>query len=328
MEIPSHPSWEIRDPSKLDDYITCPRKFFFAHILGWQTETHRHDLFFGECWHIAREYMLINGYEDVAGAYGAFLKRYREVLDPETDELYRPKSPDAVLVALAKFSAHPTRCYDLQDNEVLYTEISGSVPVDDKRVLHFRMDSVLRDKQEGSIFSWDHKSKGGDFNRQWEDKFHLGLQNGTYTHCLYCMYPDEMQAGKIKGVEFCGTAFKYLKRGGKVNPQGYNVNLLRVPAWKSPEQMNTWLWNTIDILDNLDRDMDRLDSCKEDDPVMMCFQQNPNSCTNYFGCLYHDYCMSWSNPLRHSFQPPLGFEQSYWDPTKMETTNKMKLEWS
>ena len=328
MEIPYHPAWEKRDSSKLDDYITCPRKFFFSHILGWQTETHRHDLFFGECWHIAREYMLIHGYEDMLGAYGAFLKRYREVLSPETDSLYTPKDPDAVLMALAKFAGDPNRCNDLKYNEVLYTEVSGSVPVDEKRVLYFRMDSILRNKEQGYIFSWDHKTKGGDFNRQWEEKFYLGLQNGTYTHCLYCMYPEEMKAGKIKGVEFCGTSFKYLKRGGSVNPQGYHIGLNRVPAWKSPEQMNVWLWNTIDVLDNLDRDMDRLYDCKEADPVMMSFQQNPTSCTDYFGCLYHDYCMSWANPLRHSFEPPLGFISGFWDPRTLESTNKMTLKWS
>jgi len=327
MPIPHNPAHAIRDSSKLDDYFDCHRKFFFAHILGWRTEAHRHDLFFGECWHIAREHMLIHGYDDMLGAYNAFLNRYREKLPEETDHLYRPKCPDAVFLAIPAFAGNIERKRDLVENEVLYTEISGSVPVDDKRVLYFRMDSVLRNKQAGFIFSDDHKSKGGDFNRSWEDKFHLCIQNGTYTHCLYCMYPEEMEAGLIKGVRFCGTSFKYLKRGGSVNKQGYHIAFNRVNAWKSREQMNVWLWNTLDLLNDLDRDMERLYHCKESDPVMQAFQQNPGNCTKYWGCLFHDYCMSWANPLQHCFEPPLGFKEEFWDPREMETTNKMELKW-
>lgn len=333
MPIPYNPTWDVRDSSKLDDYFSCARLYFFKHICGWRVSSHQHDLFFGSCWHKAREYMMINSYNDTHGALAEFFQVYRgglpenpgKGLPEETDHIYRPKDPDGVTIAIPTFAGHYHR--DLEENEVLYTEISGTVPVDESRVLHFRMDTVMRNKQTGAIFSWDHKSKGGNFNRQWEEKFHLSIQNGTYSHCLYCLFPEEREAGLVKGVEFCGTSFKYLKRGGKVNPQGYSVEFKRVPAWKSPSQMNVWLWNTLDLLDDLDRDMDRLSHCKSSDPVMQAFRQNPNSCTNYWGCPFHDFCMSWSNPLQYTDVPPLGFHQEYWDPREMVTTNKMELEW-
>lgn len=91
--------------------------------------------------------------------------------------------------------------------------------------------------------------------------------------------------------------------------------------------MNVSLWNILQWMDDLERDMDRLLHCSEGDKVMECFKMNPTSCTKYFGCAWHDYCMTWSNPLRHCFEPPLGFKQEFWDPRKMETTNKMNLEW-
>jgi hypothetical protein len=324
LSIPSHHSWHIRDSSKLDDYTSCNRLYFFKHVLGWRPEASAHDLYFGQAWHIAREYMLLNGYEDMTGAYAAFIKYYRQEFHPDTDALYRPKDPDAVAIAIAKFAGRYEK--DLAENELLYTEISGSVPVDEKRVLYFRMDSVFRNREKGFIFSWDHKTTK-NMGRQWEESFQLSIQNGTYTHCLYCMYPEEMEAGLIKGVEFCGTEFKYLKKGGKVNPQGYNINFRRIPAWKTPPQMGVWLWNTVDILDDLDRDMDRLFHCSEDDPVMMAFRMNPKSCTNYWGCPFHDYCIAWENPLQNCFEPPIGYKVEFWDPTEMETTNKMELEW-
>jgi len=118
-----------------------------------------------------------------------------------------------------------------------------------------------------------------------------------------------------------------LKRGSKDRPAGYYTNFKRVPAWKSPEQMNVWLWNTVDLLDDLDRDMDRLFHCRESDPVMQAFRMNPESCTKYWGCVWHDYCLSWGNPLRHCYEPPLGFRQEFWNPIEMETTHKMDLEW-
>jgi len=318
--IAEHPTWAIRDSSKLDVYLECPRKYFFEHILGWRIDKPAHDLYFGESWHKAREHQLIHGYGDVKGAYLAFIKHYRKEFDQETDELYQPKDPMAVGEALLKFANE--RGSDLVENELIQTETSGSVPVDEDRILYYRMDSVLRRKEDGKVFSWDHKS-AKKFSRQWSEKFYLSIQNGTYTHCLYCMYPIE----DVIGVEFCGTCFEFLKRGSANRGPGYHINFQRVPAFKSPDQMNVWLWNVNQYLDDIDRDENRLSHCKEGDQVLMAFQQNPTSCTNYWGCVYHDYCMSWSNPLQRCDQPPLGFKIEFWDPSTMETTNKMNLEW-
>ena len=162
--IPEHPSWQIIDSSKLDDYLRCPRRFFYCHVLGWRMDTPAHDLYFGESWHKAREYQLIHGYEEVEGAYNAFITHYRKQFAPDTDHIYRPKTPEAVNQALANFGV--TYFNDLDDNELLhnpktnepFTEISGTVPIDDRRVLHFRMDSLLRNKATSKVFSWDHKT--------------------------------------------------------------------------------------------------------------------------------------------------------------------------
>jgi hypothetical protein len=264
--------------------------------------------------------MLINGYDDILGAYDAFIEEYRKEFEPETDEMYTPKNPECVVIALANFAGHYQR--DLIDNELLFTEISGSVPVDEKRTLYFRMDSVLRNLETGKIFSWDHKSTK-KFSRSWEDQFFLSMQNGTYTHCLYCMYPID----EVKGVEFCGTCFEHLKRGSKQRGPGYHVSFKRVPSWKRKDQMMVWLWNTVDLLDRLDNEMERLADCSENDKVMMCFPLDPESCSKYWGCQFHDFCTTWENPLRYAFEPPLGFIQEFWDPREMDTTNKMDLEW-
>lgn len=319
MIVP-HPTWAIRDSSKLSDFCECPRKYFFTHILGWQLDQPKHDLYFGESWHKAREYQLIHGYSDIQGAHNAFLEYYRLEFDEESDEMYRPKDPNAVLLALMRYNEEWQS--DLTENKVLLTETSGSVPVDDHRVLYYRMDSVMERREDSKIFSWDHKSTK-KFNRQWNEQFYLSIQNGTYTHCMYCMYPIE----QVLGVEFCGTSFEYLKRASKERSVGYHVNFQRVPAFKTPDQMNVWLWLVNDKLDDIDRETDRLMHCKEGDAVLMAFPMNPKFCTNYWGCPFHDYCISWPNPLQKCGEPPLGFRVKFWNPMEIETTNKMNLEW-
>jgi len=278
---------------------------------------------------MAREYQLLNGYNDVSGAYEVFINEYRKEFDPETDSIYTPKDPLGVVTALIKFNEE--KSLDLVENEVVeidghkMTEISGTVPVSDTQVLYYRMDSIMRRKEDNMIFSWDHKTTNERYitGRQWAEAFHLGIQNGTYTHCLYCLFPMD----QVLGIEFCGCGFAHLKRSSANRPAGSHATLRRVPAFKTPEQMNVWLWNVLDILDDIDRDMDRLMHCSDSHSILSSFHMNPKSCTNYRGCPYHDFCLSWGNPLQRCGEPPIGFKEEFWDPSAMDTTNKMNLEW-
>lgn len=329
MPIPYHPTWDIKDSSKLDTWVRCKRRYFFEYMLGWRSDYPNHDLYFGQSWHLAREHQLIYGYEDFAGAYDTFINYYRQQFAPEDDAINIPKTPTAVLNALMKFNEERPR--DLIDNEVVIldgvkmTEISGKVPVDDNRVLYYRMDSIMRRKEDEMIFSWDHKSTVEKYinGRQWAEAFHLSLQNGTYTHCLYCMFPIE----QVLGIEFCGVGFTFLKRGSSARPAGYHATFRRVPAFKTPEQMNTWLWTVNVLLDEIEQEMDRFSHCREDDSVLMAFPMNPTSCTDFRGCPYHDYCLSWQNPIQNAYEPPIGFKEEFWDPSAMDTRVKKDLEW-
>ena len=329
LPITPDPTWEIKDSSKLDTWIRCRRWYFYEYILGWRLDYPNHDLHFGHAWHIAREHQLLNGYQDVQGAYNKFIEYYREVFSYEDDELHKPKTPTAVLSALMKFAEE--RQGDLTENEVVIlddtkmTEISGKVPVDEDRFLYYRMDSIMRRREDERIFSWDHKTTHEKYlnSRYWDEQFHLSIQNGTYTHCLYCIFPVE----QVLGVEFCGTGFTFLSRGSSARSAGYHASFRRVPAFKTPDQMNTWLWTVNTLLDEIDRDMDRLFHCKESDPVLMAFPMNPTSCTDFRGCPYHDFCLAWQNPLQMCYEPPLGFKIEFWNPSAMETRVKKDLKW-
>lgn len=322
-----NPTWDITDSSKLESYIRCPRAFFYRYILGWDLDIPAQDLWFGESWHRGREYQLLNGYDDVQGAYDKFITGYREKYVPEQDEYYSPKTPTAALNGYMAFAQQRSR--DLIDNEVVVlngqkmTEIAGTVPISDKRVLHYRMDSIIRRKEDGKIFSWDHKTTSEKNIKydSWSNQFFLSLQCGTYTHCLYCMFPIE----EVLGMVFCGIGFVYLKRGSAYRAAGYHCELKRVPAYKTPDQMNAWLWTVNDIMDNMERDRARLEDAKEDDPVLTAYPMNNTSCGAFRGCPYHDFCISWPNPLRNAYEPPLGFVKKFWDPSKIVHSVKRDL---
>ena len=329
MPIPSHPTWEIKDSSKLDTWVRCKRRYFYEYILGWRSDYPNHDLIFGQAWHLAREHQLLNGYNDIEGAFAKFIDYYREYFPQEDDDMHKPKTPMAVLHAIMKFAEE--RQSDLTENEVVIvdgtkmTEISGTVPVSEDRVLYYRMDSVMRRLEDDMIFSWDHKSTSENYvnSRMWSEGFHLGLQNGTYTHCLYCMFPIE----QVLGIEFCGTGFAFLTRNSKNRSAGYHATFKRVPAYKTPEQMNTWLWTVNTLLDEIEYEMDNLAHCREEDSTLMAFPMNPSSCSDFRGCPYHDYCLAWQNPLQNAYESPLGFKVEFWDPSAMDTRVKKDLEW-
>jgi len=311
--IPEHETWYIRDPSKVSTFMDCARWYFFNYILGWQSTAINADTLFGECWHIGMEFLLLNDYseEAVIEAHRLATGRYRQEIAETQDEIYFPKTPASILLGLAEYTQEYKDDHD--KIKVLYTEIAGSVPIDEGKRLYFRMDSIIEHLEwEKKYFSWDHKSTGRSFSRMWRDAHQLSFQNGTYTHALYCLFPIH----EVRGLEFSGTCFLKTKR-----------NFERCPAWKNPRQMQVWLWQALDIWSQMDYEMERLSKCTDSDEVMEAFPMNTNNCTKFRGCPYHDFCCTWSNPLQHAHNPPLGYEVDFWDPRKKPATHTMELEW-
>lgn len=326
--ITEHETWSKRDSSKLEEFDNCHRKFFYRYILGWRPAVPQHDLVFGNAWHAGREHQLLHGYDDIQGAYGKFMDEYRLVFDDSTDQQYAPKNPIGALTGymeIAKEYASDLVEYELVELDgQKATEIAGIVNIGSGRYLHYRMDSILRRREDDLIFSIDHKTTQARYIRygSYSDKFYLSIQNGTYTHCLYCLFP----ISQVLGVEFCQTGFEYLSRGSSARPAGYYAEFDRVKAYKSPEQMNIWLWNVHDLLDSLDREMDKLFHCKEEDDVMSAFRISPNHCTAYRGCPYLDFCQNWANPLRFVGEPPFGFMIEFWDPSSVKASMRRDLD--
>lgn len=303
--ISEQPEWKIIDASKLKDYMSCPRQYLFRHILGWDTLNQSNHLVFGSAWHEAMEHLLLNGtsHEQVAEAYRKFLDYYRTEFPPSTDVDMGNKSPLRALDALIFYADNPLTQGD-RDYKVLHTEIAGTVTVGDSRMLHFRMDSI---RQKGSkVSSLEHKT-GTSLNRQWTDQWLLSVQVGCYSHVLYSLYgPEAFNGVTINGI-FFGNKTKF--------------DMTRVNIQKNTQQMAGWLTMVNHYISMIEADTEVILGPLAEREVLPAFQQNPESCTKYFGCKYLDYCNLWPNPLLCQNRMPMEFQVQFWNPaTKVAKT--------
>jgi hypothetical protein len=312
MEL--HPSTEIIDSSKLTDYLTCPRQYFYRNILGWRHQGPQHDLVFGEAIHAGLEVLYLHGFGRPFGpehtkivvqlAFDAFLQVYRGTFSEETDEDYGAKSPFMAYEALEGYCNQYEReferykVYEAPDGKCI--EVSGFVPIDGRERLYFRQDVILEDLSNGRKFTLEHKTAktGGPI---WAAQWDLSVQVGTYTHALYSIFPED----EVWGVRVNGILFQ--KKG---------IGYERIPCEKTLSQMQIWLETIRTTVDLLRCDM--IEVCGEyiaDYEVMSSFILNPTNCTKWFRvCPYHDLCLSWKNPLHHLDEIPLGMIVDFWDP--------------
>ena len=303
-------TWRIYDSSKVQEYMNCPRKYFYRYVLGWDTDEPNIHLVFGEGWHRAMEVLLNEGYTNqaVKNAYSTFLEYYRQHFTEIQDANNYPKSPDSVVPTLVEYMQK----YRNSDTfEVLYTEVAGTVPISDTRVISFRLDSIV--KSDEGIVSLEHKT-ASRLSQAWMDQWPLKVQMGTYMHVLHSLYdPKDVYGIKINGVIFRKTKNDYI----------------RVPIRKSTDMMNAWLWNVNHQIDLIEWNMEELAKSDESEEVMMSFPMNTENCVNYGrACKYHDFCTSWANPLKRADEPPIGFVKKFWDPSSHEDNANvvMKLE--
>lgn len=316
MEIPSHPTHSVIDSTKLKAFMTCPRRFMWEYVFGWRIEGSGNSihLVFGQAWHEAMEILLNRMREDgkysedaVAEAHCALTDKYREYFTEDMDFSYAPKDPGSGLVALKQYIARYIA--DPHDFDVLKTEIAGTVPIADNRSVHFKIDAICKDRQD-RLFALEHKTTGA-MTAAWPDQWPLSVQVNTYIHALYCMAEDE----QVYGAQINGAVLR--KKGH---------DFIRVPVRRTPENMEGYLQNVNQWMDQIEYNMDLLRDAKPDDTVMLAFPMNTESCHKYnTKCPYHDFCVACPNPLRYigdGEQTQPGFEIDFWDPRKNEKEAK------
>jgi len=314
LPVPHHRTFNKVDASKLKEFITCPRKYFYRNVLGWDRESLNIHLEFGSAWHEAMEHLKIYGYEEdsVNGAFAKFLKYYRKAFDEVTDRDNAPKNPGYAEIALKEYAAIMRR---RPKRELIATEIGCTVPISGRHSISGRLDAIERDKILGIVGS-DYKT-GSRFTTVWYDQWKLSIQMQIYNHMLKTAFLDE----KVYGMIVVGTIL-YKTKQRDLTTHHRHVD---VPVRLSDKMMNAWLFDINHWFDMLEWNFKQLSLSTPDEPVMQAFPKNTESCTKYNKmCQFHDLCTAWPNPLKKSETPPGGFSVSFWDheaePVKFELT--------
>lgn len=301
-------TWNVMDNTKVTEFMRCPRRFFFHYVLGWEPDSSRNDLWFGESVHKAMAVLLLNmpfqgeehKAEVILKAYKAFEESYRMKFPESTDELHAPKVPSSVFMMLNEYVG----LYGNVDQfKVKHVEVAGTVSVGHEFPIHWRIDAVAEDDR--GIFAIEHKT-ASKLTQQWTAKWSQANQIDTYTHVLNCFYPN----ANVYGVIVNGLVFNKTQR-----------QFQRVPVRKTGADMQAWLWNINHWLSEIDFEYDALSGCNDDAQVMEAFPKQTEACSDFFGCPYLPICSSWHNPLREVAQgPPIGFSTRFWDPREHELT--------
>lgn len=311
--IPKHDTWDIKDSSKIQTYMDCPRKYFYQYMLGWRRIGGGLHLDFGGALHGSFEHFNLirkemgRGHrltdEEVSEGYFLFLEEFRKNHPPDEDLLNAPKNPDNAKLALKAYAQE----YNVSDGEeeILHPETAGKVMVDRDRFLHFKMDLIKRDDRGISPRDYKTGQRAGDL---WVAQFEMKTQMGAYIHAAKCLFPDEPVWGiEIRGIFFYKGEDRKRKYG--------KIDFKDVSVRKDRGMMEVWRSNTIKWMDKIDIDTECLGLCDPDDPTLKSFPLDTESCTKYGVCPYHDFCTTWPNPLSRCHETPMGFEVQWWDPS-------------
>ncbi len=313
--------WGVIDSSKLQDYMSCARYFWWKHVLGWSFERPDVHLVFGTAWHLAMQRLYPSGttpdYSDeaVVEACLLFEEEYRKSFSAEMDADRSPKTPANAFRGLTQY----VQMYRGADKFTThFTEVAGSVFINSSyNKLYFKMDTVVEDPAYG-MMSLEHKT-GSKLGRVWTDQWPQKIQIGTYSHVLYSLFPSEQIYGIIINGFFPTDAPK-LKLNGEPYAGATDNKFVRVPIRRRVEQMEDWYFTVNYWYAEMLRDFDRLASCTENDSCMLAFPKNTENCTKYFGCPFSDFCQAWTNPLQRTHKPQPGFKVEFWDPRKEAST--------
>jgi len=302
-----HPTWNIYDSTKVSEYKSCPRSYFFKYILGWRPERPSNHLVFGSVIHTALAYCYENGgftNENIESAFDLAYAEYREVFSSETDNLFKGKHPGVIIPALIEYSER----YKHDDFDVIHTEVAGGVLIDPEITLKFKIDLIGRSRS-GLYFAMEHKT-GSRLDASFSDKYSLSTQIGMYNHVLNMMYFKENEGVVVNGLIF----------------RSKDRDFIRIPMRKTDDQMAVWQWDTQNWIKRIKEDTSNIMAQDTSDTILTIFPMNSENCVKWGTCPFFDYCLAWPNPLRRYMEdggkPPQGFIQEWWDPSEREKTAK------
>lgn len=315
-DILEHDTFSVIDSSKMDAFQTCPRRFFFRYILGWESELPNVHLSFGSAWHKAMEHILTHEYtiKVAEEAYyileEEFRNRYISVCGDDHKKKNLPNAFYGLLSYVHKYAN------DLERFKVLHIEAAGTVAIGDNRVIYTKTDCIFKGEMLGrtGYGSLEHKT-ASSLDAKWQTGWYQSVQMGSYYHLLRCFFPKEEIIGVVVN-GYSPMSEPAMKKDGTpyANAKDPESQFYRMNINKQDHQMLDWLLHVNQICDEIEVNTQRVMELSPDAPLMECFEKRTTSCTAYGTiCPYFDFCYAWANPARRP-EPQGGFKLEYWDP--------------
>ncbi len=314
------------DATKLQDYISCERSFFFRHWLGWQS-LGQLDLIFGQAWHEAMAAFLPRNakpdYSRVSEALQAFESIYDQHYSLADEETNAPKNKENALRAMMQYASN----WYADSFIVRHVEASGVCYAAADAPMYFKIDAICEDS-DGRLFVLEHKTTKRNFDAKWQMSWQLKTQIGVYANALLSLQERDCADVRINGIRIC-NAPKF-KKDGTPYANARDTEFLRVSILKTQDEMEIWRLSTLHHYYNLRRELETIAEHEErflDCVDLPVFPMRTEYCANYSGCPYHSYCRLRRNPLRFAkdFGTPVEFEQRIWDPLQEYESAKEKL---
>ena len=280
-------SYQQLSPTRLKLFRACPRQYFFSNFFRWETTSTSIHLVHGSAWHIALEFLLLNGVivENVGEAHRLYTEYFRQFFPEQMDLTLAPKSPPTALAAIKQYVAR----YEGEHEKSIAVEQSGTLPLDDEFVLNLRIDNIQEDKYD-NVDVIEHKttkSAKGKWPKQW----HLDVAVGAYLTWTKVNMPDK----NVRSAIINGTVF-----------QKRSISFMRLPVTFSPDNYRVWHCNALRTAKQIKHEFELLSEASSNDLVLKAFPLNELSCHKYGedSCPFRLMCESWANPLAHQDRIP------------------------
>lgn len=325
------------DNTRLAAGKRCLRKFYYRHVVDWNTTSFQKHLAFGSAWHAAMDSIWTQmsqkpnrnsmTQEIAEEAYSAFIENWMENNGPDPKELgpeelkeLAPQHPLIALEMLYEYVDARRPFFNDPTFELIDVERPFAVPLDPSDDTLFyvgRLDKVFR--KNGLIHIGEHKttsmySREGQFRGIFIDSFSPNSQIDGYLHAAHMLYGEKASSLWVDAALVHRTvhdAFKF------------------IPIDRQDTQLDAWLFDTRwwigTIEDNWNR-IEKLKSKEIDSPYMEAFPKNTEACQDYArNCPYIGICKMIPNPLKEQ-RTPDGFVEDKWSPFERLELEKIGLE--
>lgn len=322
--------------SRLDTFRACMRKGYYSYFRQWALSGAAVAPTWGSSWHCSMDVVWRNHAATgkarslvIEEAYQAFITEWTKSgfshpddMSPDDIDNLGAKTPQIAQEMLFSYFEAREHIFLDPSFKLLDIERPFAVPLDPNDPTLFyvgKLDKVF--EYQGRVRVGEHKSTGsykvnGPFRQDYIDSFAPNSQVDGYLYALHKLC-QEGAYGDHNKTKAGGIWIDAALTHKKIH-DGFMI----IPIERRMEHLDEWLWTTMTWVDMIEGN---IAAAKErsslDTPYMAAFPQNTNSCSNFGGCGYRDFCRSYPNPAKVK-EIPLGYvkktSSSIFDQLKFE----------